>query len=158
MIELLRGIAVRFEAIKMAQRRGRHVEDVSEDKEEEVATREQGANPSTNDPDEERFIRALSRENTRPHFTPLYYDGKLDSDELLDWIMEVEKYFNFEGTAKDRKVRYACTKLKSHASLWCKHLQVDRQRRGKEKIKSWEWMVSKLKSKFMTIDYQVNLF
>lgn len=70
----------------------------------------------------------------------------------------MEKYFDFEGTVEDRKMRYACTKLKGHISFWWEHLQVDRHRRGKVKIKSWERMVSKLKSKFMPDDYQVNLF
>lgn len=73
-----------MEAIEKSQRRGRHVEDVSDD-EEEVA-REQGEKPVINDLDEERFIRAFSRENTIPHFTPPDYDEKLDSDEFLDWI------------------------------------------------------------------------
>lgn len=70
----------------------------------------------------------------------------------------MEKYFDFEGTTEYSKVRNACTKLKGHASLWWEHLQVDRHRRGKQKIKSWEWMVSQLKSKFMVTNYQVNLF
>lgn len=90
------------------------------------------------DPDEERFLKVLSRGNTKPHFTPLEYDGKLDSNELMDWISEMEKHFYFENTAEERKVKYACTWLKGHAFIWWEHLQVDRQRRGKEKIKSWE--------------------
>lgn len=36
------------------------------------------------DQGEERFIRALNRENTKPHFNPQDYNGKLDSKELLD--------------------------------------------------------------------------
>lgn len=58
------------------------------------------------------FIRALSRENTEPNVNPPNYDDKLDSDELLDWITEMEMYFDFEGTTEDKMVRDACTKLK----------------------------------------------
>lgn len=56
---------------------------------------EKEVNPLVNKPDEERFIRALSRVNTRPHFTPSDYDGKLDSNKLWDWITKIEKYFDF---------------------------------------------------------------
>lgn len=91
-MEMLHGIATQLEVIETVQRRGQHVEDVSDDEEEEVA-REQGENPLVNDSDEERFIRAFSTENTKPHFTPLDYDGKWDLNELLDWIMKMEKYF-----------------------------------------------------------------
>lgn len=73
MMEMLRGIATQLEVVEMTQRRGQHVEDVSDDEEEVVE--EQGANPLTNDLDEERFIRALSRVNTQPHFNPLNYDA-----------------------------------------------------------------------------------
>ena len=70
----------------------------------------------------------------------------------------MEKYFDFECTVKDKKVKFSCTKLKGHASLWWEHLQTDRKRRGKEKIKSWDRMVNKLKTKFMPVDYQISLF
>ena len=35
--------------------------------------------------------------------------------------------------------------------------EIDRQRKGKKKIKTWEKMVSKIKKKFLPTDYQVNL-
>lgn len=73
-----------MEVVEIAQRRGRHIEDVSEDEGEEAPVEQ--VNPSAVDPDEERFLRVLSRANTKPHFTPLEYDGKLDLDELMDWI------------------------------------------------------------------------
>ena len=44
-----------------------------------------------------------------------------------------------------------------HASLWWEHLQTDRQRRGKEKIRTWPKMVNKVKNKFLPVDYQVSL-
>lgn len=83
MMEMLRGIVAQLEVVETSQRRGQHVEDVSEDLEEEVAG-EQVENLQVNDPDEERFIKPLSRVNSRSHFSPPDYDGKLDSNELLD--------------------------------------------------------------------------
>ena len=51
----------------------------------------------------------------------------------------------------------AITRLKGHASLWWEHLQIDRQRRGKEKIRTWSKMVNKVKNKFLPANYQVSL-
>ena len=54
-------------------------------------------------------------------------------------------------------MKIVVTKLKGHASLWWEHLQVDRKRKGKQKIKNWEKMVHKIKKFFLLVDYQVNL-
>lgn len=70
-IEMLRGITARLKAIEMDQRRGRHVEDVSDAEEEEVASEELGVNPPTNDLDNERFIKSLTRVNTTQYHTTL---------------------------------------------------------------------------------------
>lgn len=151
-MDLLRQIAARLEAVETAQRRGRPIEDVSEDEVEEVGEQvpdiEQG---------DGRFLRAMTRVNAKPHFNPPDYDGKLDSDELLNWISEMEKYFEYESTPVDKKAKITSTKSKGHAFLWWEHLQTDRQSRRKEKIKTWVKMVNKLKGKFLPSDYQVSL-
>lgn len=93
-MEILRGNIAQLEVVEMAQRRGQHVKYVS-DEEEEVEVGEVGANQSVTDLKEERFLRVLTQVNTRPHFNPPDYDGKLYSDEFLDWIMKTKKYFDF---------------------------------------------------------------
>ena len=70
----------------------------------------------------------------------------------------MEKLFEYENTPDNRKVKITVTRLKGHASLWWEHLQIDRQRRRKEKIKTWRKMVNKVKKKFLPTDYQVSLF
>ena len=37
-------------------------------------------------------------------------------------------------------------------------MQVDQVKKGKEKIKAWDRMVSKLKEKFFPTDYMVSLY
>jgi hypothetical protein len=54
-------------------------------------------------------------------------------------------------------VKIVVTRLKGHASLWWEHLQTDRQRRGKEKIRPWPKMVNKVKKNFLLANYQVIL-
>ena len=60
----------------------------------------------------------------------------------------MEKFFEYENTPDNRKVKI---RLKGHMSLWWEHLQTDRQRRGKEKIRTWPKMVNKVKNKFLLV-------
>ena len=69
----------------------------------------------------------------------------------------MEKFFEYENTPGNKKVNIAVTRLKGHASLWWENLQIDRQRRGKEKIRTWPKMLNNVKNKFLPADYQVNL-
>ena len=48
----------------------------------------------------------------------------------------MENFFEYENTLENIKVKIAVTRLKGHASLWWEHLQTDRQRRRKEKIRT----------------------
>ena len=97
----------------------------------------------------------LSRENSKPTVEVVPYDGKLDTNVVLDWISDMEKFFEYENTPDSKKVKIVVTRLKGHASLWWEHLQIDRQRRGKEKIRTWPKMVNEIKKKFLPIDYQL---
>ena len=84
-LDMLKLILVRLEVIEIAQRRGIHIEDVSD--EEEVAT----LNPKPKvDENEERLLRTLNRVNSIPTFEFSTYYVKLENDALLDWIFEIE--------------------------------------------------------------------
>jgi hypothetical protein len=37
---------------------------------------------------------------------------------LLDWINDLDKYFDYEKNDDEKKVKHAMTKLKGHATLW----------------------------------------
>lgn len=126
--------------METTQRRKVHLEDVSD--EEDVTT-----NPNHEpkvEQDEERLMRVLSRANAKPVFEVACFDGRLETNAVLDWIFEMEKYFKYEGTPDNKKVKIIVTKLKGHGSLWWDHLQIDRQKRGKEKIKTWMKMLGKM--------------
>jgi hypothetical protein len=88
----------------------------------------------------------------------LVYEGSIDAEELLDWIRALETYFDYEDIEEDKKVRHVVTKLKGHTTLWWDELQADRRSKGKQKIKSWDQMIAKMKAKFIPRDYQINLF
>ena len=81
-------------------------------------------------------MRVLSRLNSKLDVGVVPYDGKLDTNVVLDWIFDMEKFFEFEGTPDNRKVKIAVIRLKGYALLWWEHLQTNRQGRGKEKIRA----------------------
>ena len=62
------------------------------------------------------------------------YSGNLNVEELMDWINDLNKYFDFEEIEDKKKVRYAATRLKGHAAIWWDELQIHRERRGKKKL------------------------
>ena len=83
--------------------------------------------------------------------------GTLNPKDLIDWIGELEDYFELEDIVDPLKVRLAQTKLKGHAALWQKELQRDREEEGEMKITRWILMVTKLNAKLILADYELEL-
>ena len=100
-LDQLRQIAARLDAVETAQRRGAHLEDVSDD---EAVVPNHNPEPEE-DRDEERLLRVLSRENSKPTIEVVSYDGKLDTNALLDCIFDMENFFEYEITLDNRKVK-----------------------------------------------------
>ena len=77
----MRQIAARLDAVETAQRRGAHLEDVGD---EEIAPNH---NPKLEeDQDEEILLRVLSRAHSKPFVDVVPYDGKLDTNVVLEII------------------------------------------------------------------------
>jgi hypothetical protein len=106
----------------------------------------------------ERLLKAIARMGAKVKMDIQVYEGNLDVEELLDWIRDLDTYFDYEDIEEDKKFRHAIMRLKGHASLWWDELQVDRHCQGKQKIKSWDRMIAKMKAKFIPRDYQISLF
>jgi hypothetical protein len=88
----------------------------------------------------------------------LMYERNLDVDEMLYWLRSLDKYFDYEDIEEDKKVKHVVTRLKGHAALWWDELQADRHCKGKQRIKSWDRMVAKMKAKLIPRHCQINLF
>ena len=50
------------------------------------------------------------------------YEGNLDVEELLDWIISMDRHFDYKDVDKEGKVKQHVTRLKGHAALWCDEL------------------------------------
>ena len=74
------------------------------------------------DQDDERLLRVLTRALSKPIVEFFPYDGKLDTNTVLYWILDMEKLFEYENTPNNRKVKIVVTRLKIHASLWSENL------------------------------------
>jgi hypothetical protein len=152
----IRDLRARLEDMEAAQRRTANAGDLS-DSEGEVEAEQQGE-VAAEDAANERLIKAIARMSSKTKMDIPAYEGSLDAEELLDWIRALDTYFDYEDIEEDKKVRHAVTKLKGHAALWWDELQADRRSKGKQKIKSWDRMIAKMKAKFIPRDYQITLF
>ena len=88
-LDQLRKITARLDVVEISQRRRAHLDDVSDD---EAATSNHNLEPEE-DQDEERLLRVLSRAKSKPTIEVIPYDGKEDTNVVLDWISDMEKFF-----------------------------------------------------------------
>lgn len=146
----IRVLRERLEAIETGGRR--NPADNSDEDEAEPEEELEGVTP------EFRLLKSVLLSSHKPKHELSTYDGSLSADVLLDWLSEVNKYFEFEETSEDKQVKFAATKLKGHASLWWDSVQAERRRLNKQPIKKWSRMEAKLKEKFLPQDYQIMLY
>ena len=64
------------------------------------------------------MLKSVIGASMRPNLEVPTYQGGLDANELLEWINKMDKFFNYDETDDEWKVKFVVTKLKGHASLW----------------------------------------
>jgi hypothetical protein len=149
-------LCARLDAMETAQRCTVDTGDINETDSENEAGH--GEEVVVEDVVDKRLFRAITRIGAREKMEIPMYEGNLNVEELLDWIRTLDKYFDYEDVEEDKKVKHAITRLKGHATLWWDELQAGRRYKGKQKNKSWDRMVAKMKAKFIPKDYQITLF
>ena len=150
--EELRALTARLEVMEAGRRRDLEPGD---DSEGEALTATDG---SEEEASELRLLRSVMLASSKPNPKMPNYDGSLSADVLLDWVSELDKYFENEEISEDKRVRFAATKLKGHATLWWDSVQADRKRMNELPVRKWPRMVAKLKGRFLPKDYQVELY
>ena len=78
-----------------------------------------------------RYFRSIlgAISTMRPKFPT--YARSLIVEHLIDWISELDKYFEFDEVEEDKRVRLVVTRLKGHASLRWDSVQAERRRKNK---------------------------
>ena len=107
---------------------------------------------------EVRLLRAVLGSSFRPNLELYIYNGSLKDENLIDWVSEMDKYFEYQEIEKNKRVKFAVTRLKGHTTLWWDNVQAERRKNDKPLIKSWDRMVENMKSKFLPKDYQLTLY
>ena len=75
------------------------IRDESEDEREEGQVNQEEQEEEVLNPDEEKLFKALTKIGKRPKFEVPTFLGKLNPEELIDWINELEEYFEYEEIA-----------------------------------------------------------
>eukprot|EP00253_Pinus_taeda_P011013 PITA_11013 len=145
-LEAMQQMQARLEAMEME--RDADVEDVIEP-EVGAAEEEEHADVTL----EMRFFKSVLRSTSKPRLEVSTNTRSLSPEELIDWINDIEKFFDYEETEERKRVKFVVTKLKRHAALWWDGVQAERRRLGKQPIKIWNRMVAKLNVKEYTEEF-----
>ena len=81
------------------------------------------------------------------------FNGNVNIEGCLDWLYEVETYFEVMEIPEDHRVPLIAYKLKGGASAWWQRVQKERMLRGEPRVRTWRQMKSLLKGIFLPADY-----
>ena len=87
-------LRARLDAMEIAQRCIVDVGDISEAESENEAGNE-GEEVAVEDAADEFLFRAVARIGSRAKMDIPVYEGNLNVEELLDWIRDLDKYFDY---------------------------------------------------------------
>ena len=94
------------------------IRDESEDEREEEQVNQEEQKEEVMNLDEEKLFKALIKIGKRPMFKVPTLSGKLNPEELIDWINELEEYFEYEEIEDPDRVKFAKAMLKGHTKIW----------------------------------------
>ena len=86
------------------------------------------------------------------------FNGNVSIEEYLDWVSEMEKFFDYMSIADDKQLCLVAYKLKRGASAWWDRVQLNRTHEQKLPIRSWRRMKRLMADRFLPPDYQQELF
>ena len=150
LLEDIKRIKTKMEALEINQQRDPIGGDVSDNVEEPEEEKKFEADRA-----EVKLLKPMIGERMRPKLEVPTYQGGLDVNQLLDWINEMEKLFDYDEMDDERKVKFAITRLKGHPSLWWNGVWKERRNKGKLPIKNWDRIVAKLRGKFLHKDFHI---
>lgn len=87
-----------------------------------------------------------------------YFDGQLDVESFLDWIKQVEDFFECMNIPRKFQVKLVKFKLKGGAAAWWDQLNLNGRKMGKKTVKDWENMKKMLKPRFLSYNYEQILY
>ena len=98
------------------------IRDESDDKREEGQVYQEEQEEKFLNPKEEKLFKAITKIGKRPKFDLPTFLKNLNLEELINWINELEEYFEYDEIEDPNRVRFAKAKLKGHQKIWCKEV------------------------------------
>lgn len=98
------------------------------------------------------------RTNFRMEIDLPTFNGKVDVETFLDWVKNVENFFDYTNTPDDKKVKLVAFKLQSGAFAWWDQLKINRRRLGKRPIRSWPRMLRLMRDRFLPPNFEQLLY
>lgn len=79
-------------------------------------------------------------------------------EEFLEWIIEVERFFDYMDIDEDQQVKLVVLRFKGIASAWWDQTVTNRRRANQRPVRTWEKLKKLLKQRFLPSDYEGILF
>jgi len=86
------------------------------------------------------------------------FNGHMRIEEVLDWLIEVERFFEVMEIPDNKKVKLVSVRFKSGASVWWEQVTTARARQQKKQVRNWPKMKKLIRQRFLPKDYQQVLF
>ena len=86
------------------------------------------------------------------------FNGSLKIEEFLDWLAEVERFFDYTKIPEEKQAKLVAYKLKGVTSAWWEQVQQTRNRSAKSLVRTWVKMKKLLKNRFLPPDFEQVLY
>ncbi|KAF3619355.1 hypothetical protein FXO37_33737 [Capsicum annuum] len=86
------------------------------------------------------------------------FNGNVNIEGFLDWIYEVETFFEIMNIPPERRVPFVAYKLKGGARAWWNCHQEELHFRGENHVRYWPQIKALLKARFLPTDYEQILY